>query len=1025
MARSIRLFPAPPDPSGLRDGLDRLRLQDVGEVRLSPHDRQIYATDASNYSVEPLAVVICRSTDQISRLLAFCHEHKLPLLPRGGGTSLAGQCTNRAIVLDMSNHFRRIISIDAAGRRCHVEAGITIDAINQHLKAAGCELIFAPDPATVSQASIGGCVGNNAAGARSIRYGRTSENLASLDVLLADGTALRLEAGAGRRHPRAAQLAEAVANVVLEYRASIRERFPQLNRRNAGYALDMILDQLAAGCPAQDLDLTCLICGSEGTLAVVTAATLKLQPAPRSRRLILLTFASVDDAIAAVAALLQTNPSAVELLDDVVLKAAGLNARTEPILTALGIHAATSGTNPSEARAILFVEFQNEGAATDAGDPPGWNAVVADLAGLLSVSAPGADVQADAWLLRRSAEALLHALSADAKPVTFIEDNSIPVENLSRFVCGVRDIVAAHGTTCAYYAHASVGVLHVRPLLNLHQSADRRAMVQIAVEVARLARSLGGVMSGEHGDGRVRGPLLAEFFGPEIMAAFARVKAVFDPLGILNPGMITQSGDVESIAQNLRIDQTPAANGAGLDPVMDYQAQGGLIGAVEMCNGAGFCRKLDSGTMCPSFRATLDERHSPRGRANALRFAFLNPGGKPRLSDAATLETLDLCLSCKACKTECPSNVDISKLKAEYLAASWRHDRHVPMAVAAVGHIRAVNQVGSVWPGLANAVACAPPLRRFVLPHMGITSQRPLPRFDHSLKKKLSRLRDGGPGRARWISGRQVDDGMAWDTAGPISDGAMGRVILVVDCFTGFTESGIAMAAVRLLRNIGCEVLVADAGCCGRSMISVGMLTQARAAARRTCRRLCALARAAEPTAILFLEPSCQSAAVDDWKELLEKTDLNALAALPPVMSVESFVAQHLEKIPVAAAAATAAPAAGRLMYHGHCHQKALWGQQSMIDIFNHIAPHRSSILPTGCCGMAGSFGYGVKRYAVSQAIFEAPEFDAVRSAGPADILLASGCSCREQIRHFAHRAPLHPVEWLDRLLAPATDLRP
>jgi FAD/FMN-containing dehydrogenase len=540
---------------------------------------------------------------------------------------------------------------------------VVLDQLNRQLAAAGAGLFFAPDPATVAQACIGGCIGNNAAGARSIRYGRTSENIAAVEVLLAGGERMWLGPGVGRKDPAAARLAMEVTAIVRSHAKLIRERIPRLNRRNAGYGLDLVLDQLDAGIAAEDLDLSGLLCGSEGTLAITLAAELRLHPVPLARGLAMLSFESVDAAIAAVPAILATAPTAVELLDDVVLDAARGNVECSRYVSLLPT---IYGEPPA---AALYVEYQAESAPGVPLVTPSTQPCGLSLKGECAESLPrsrelnerfdalrAAIPQApmaihhepaamqSAWTLRKSAEALLHGMSATRKPITFVEDNSIPVENLSRFVRQFRKIVQSHGTEAAFYAHASVGVLHVRPMIDLRKPQGLKMMQAIAVEVADLARDCGGVMSGEHGDGKARGPLLERFYGPEMMEAFRQIKRVFDPMNLLNPGNIVDAGPIESITQNLRVQRESPSAADSVKTYFDYRNQEGFDGAVEMCNGAGFCRKTAGGTMCPSYRATLDERHSTRGRGNALRLAITgqaSPSGVAVWDDAETIKTLD------------------------------------------------------------------------------------------------------------------------------------------------------------------------------------------------------------------------------------------------------------------------------------------------------------------------------------------------------------------------------------------------
>ncbi|MBC8106285.1 MAG: FAD-binding oxidoreductase, partial [Anaerolineae bacterium] len=517
----------------------------TGQVRFRDHDRRLYSTDASIFQVEPIGVVVPANVEEAATVLKYCADRNIPVLPRGGGTSLAGQCTSRAVVIDLSALCRRVLSIDVAKRIAHVEAGITVDEVSRVLAREKTNLFYAPDPATSAQAAIGGTIGNNAAGARSIRYGRTSENVAGVDVVLSSGERTWLEPGAGRRDPIALRLARGVANVCIPHAAEIRDRFPKTIRRNAGYGLDMIVNQLVGGVRVEDLDLSPLICGSEGTLAMVVGAKLKLHPLPIGRGLSIAAFSSLNDAIDRVSAIVATRPTAVELIDDVVMEAALGNLATRPLVELLP---KINGTIP---RFVLYVEYTAEKSLDEI--DTGFAALRAVCRDAPIAEYRDSDSLARAWTLRKAGEPLLHSISAKRKPQTFVEDNAIPLENLPRFVREFQQIVKRHNTTAAYWAHASVGVLHVRPLIDVHDPNDRMIMRSIAIEVADLARDCGGVMSGEHGDGRIRGPLLERFFGPRLMQVFRDVKEVFDPAGVLNPDDIVAPGKIESITQRLRI----------------------------------------------------------------------------------------------------------------------------------------------------------------------------------------------------------------------------------------------------------------------------------------------------------------------------------------------------------------------------------------------------------------------------------------------------------------------------------------
>jgi FAD/FMN-containing dehydrogenase/Fe-S oxidoreductase len=975
-----------------------------GEIRFDLHNRMLYATDASLYQVQPLGVVIPSSVEDAVRAVEFCAERGLPILPRGGGTSLAGQCTNRAVVIDFSARCRAVRSVDAEARRCSVEPGITVDDLNDQLAKRG--LFFAPDPATSRQANVGGCIGNNAAGARSIMFGRTSENLAGIDAaLVADGGVrrVRLEKGAAGKDPFVTELTRRVAGVVAANASLIRERFPKTIRRNAGYSLDLILQQMDSAGPRADgdevlgaINLAHLLCGSEGTLAMTLGADLRLQPVPRAKGLAVIGLASLDEAIDLVGAILETKPSAVELLDDTIIDLASANAEYARYVELMPRH------REGALRAVLYVEYFGADGQRDV------EAKFAELGRLLTGRARDASMvtyvdpkaMLAAWKLRKAGEPLLHGAPGNRKPITFVEDNAVPVEHLGRFVREFRAIVTRHGTKAAFWAHASVGVLHVRPFLDIRDEGDRRRMQEIAVEIADLAKSLGGVMSGEHGDGRVRGPLLERFFGPELMRAFREVKGIFDPRNLLNPGNIVDPGPVASIAETLRV--KPAERFADIPAVetyFDYHDQHGFRGAVEMCNGAGVCRKKTGGTMCPSYMGTLDERHSTRGRGNALRMAISGQlgdewaaahggTGKPLWNDPGTIETLDLCLSCKACKSECPSNVDIARLKAEYAAQRYRSTGEVPLKARLFGHVRVLNKIGSVTPGLANWTNRLPVVRALLNRLLNLAPKRSIPEFAVSLKR-------------RW--------GRSSPTGAP-------RVALFGDCFTMYNEPGIGLAGRRVLEAFGYDPVLADAGCCSRALISTGLLDDAIATADRTLERLRPLIEDDGVRAIVVAEPSCLSAFKDDWLQLKLKTPMalrRRLAAKSWL--IEEFLDRDWDRHPTRP---QAVHAGAQAILHAHCHQKALWGADTSASLLRRMLGEGAvRVLDSGCCGMAGSFGYTADHYDLSMRIGELVLLPAVRAAPPDACVVAPGTSCRHQIHDGAGRRAIHPIELVEAVL--------
>ncbi|MEO1584505.1 MAG: FAD-linked oxidase C-terminal domain-containing protein [Planctomycetota bacterium] len=962
-----------------------------GEVRFSAHDRGLYATDASIYQVEPIGVVVPDSVDDAAAAVRFCAGRGIPMLPRGGGTSLAGQCVNRSVVIDVSARCRGVTRVNAEEKWCEAFAGTTIDELNRHLGPTG--LFFAPDPSTVRQANIGGCIGNNAAGTRSIRYGRTSESVLAVDAILASGERVRFDRGAATRDPIVRRITADVVDIVRRHEGLIRERFPKTLRRNAGYGLDLVLSQLdEPGDAMSNADLAPLLCGSEGTLALTAGARLKLHRFPTHRALAVLGFPSVDAAVAMVPALLEARPGAVELLDDLVISLARKNIEYRRYVDLM------PQPGSGELAAVLYVEVLGFG-----------DEEVDEAEAAIRTIASGAPLafhrdetaMAQALKLRQAGEPLLHAIPGDRKPLGFVEDNAVPVEHLGEFVELFRAICEAHGTRAAFYAHASVGVLHVRPLLDLRSESDRRATVEIATEVADLAKSLGGVMSGEHGDGRARGPFIERYFGPELMRAFREVKAAFDPQGLLNPGNIVDPGPPSTIVEKTRIHpRDHEARVPQIETHYRFADQDGFAHAIERCNGAGVCRKTSGGTMCPSYIATLDERHSTRGRGNALRLAItgqfgdsVNADRSPNWNDPETTATLDLCLSCKACKTECPSNVDISRLKAEYQAQSYAASGGAPLAARVFGHVRRANRMGAMLPRLSNAIGRLAPVRMVMNRVLGLSPHRSLPAFSVPLPKRLPRSAPGV------------------DSARPV-------VLLYGDCFSTYNESDIGVAAATLLRAFGYRVEYIDAGCCGRAMMSTGLLPEAIRSMERGAVRLRDALRRHDAKAILVLEPSCLSAITDDWLDLRSDLDMSIRQEVADAsMLVEQFLESAWDEHPRHPEFRSDA---GPVTLHGHCHQKALWGAGSSADLLRRALGDDAVTVPdTGCCGMAGSFGYIDSKYDLSMRIGELTVFPAVRATADDAAVVAPGTSCRHQILDGTGREAVHPVTLLAQRLAP------
>jgi len=825
---------------------------------------------------------------------------------------------------------------------------------------------------------VGGCIGNNAAGTRSIKYGRTSESVIGVDAILGSGTRITLEAGAAKHDPVVRKLTESVVDVVMRHERLIDEKFPKTLRRNAGYGLDMILAQIRAGETAKTINLAPLICGSEGTLAITLGATLKLHAIPAKRALVVLAFDSLDAAIDNVPGLLELKPSAVELLDDMIIETALAN------LEHRGSVALLPRPKSGQLKAILYVEFEGENKEEFEQRHREVQALVPGATSRLYTSD---DSVQRALKLRQAGEPLLHAVPGDRKPLGFVEDNVVPVERLTEFVREFKKIVAEHGTRAAFYAHASVGVLHVRPLLNLRDETDRSAMLDIAIRAADLARSLGGVMSGEHGDGRARGPLLHRHFGPELMGAFREIKALFDPENLLNPGNIVTPAEIASIAQTTRI--RPEIDDVSIPEVKtyySYESQDGFAHAVERCNGAGVCRKTDSGTMCPSYMALKDERHSTRGRANALRLALSGQATGKQLAwdDPETIETLDLCLSCKGCKRECPSNVDVSKMKAEYTAQRYQH-RSPSLSRLVFTRVRTLCRFASRHAKLSNRMASRGFARTMASRFGPIPAQRSLPRFEPALNT--------------------LD---AWKQSHTTK---LPTVVLFGDCSSMYNETSLGLDAKALLEAFGYRVVLADLGCCQRPAISNGFLPQAIDAIDEMVETLNSFLSEHDAKALLVLEPSCLSAICDDWIDLRCKTPKAERQRLADrARLVEQFLEEHWDEH---ARRPEFTQPTGRVLLHAHCHQKALIGGESSGALLRRAFGESYAEIDTGCCGMAGGFGMHKKRYDLSMKIGELSLFPAVRAMQSEDVVLATGTSCRHQMRDGVQYESVHPVTYL------------
>ncbi len=938
-----------------------------GQVRFDQVSRVLYSTDASIYQILPLGVVIPQDADDVAATLRLCAEEGVPVLPRGAGTSLAGQSIGRAVVIDCSRWMDRILEIDPSARLARVQPGVVQDALNAAAAAYGLRL--GPDTATSNRATLGGMIGNNSAGMRSIVYGKMVDHVVGLRVLLWDGAELTVgplddEAlQAKRREPsREGALYRAVLEEVEAHREEIERRYPRLMRRVAGYNLPELL--------LRPFNLSRLLVGSEGTLGVVTEATVRLVPRPSCAGVAVVHFADLFDALEAVPAILPLGPSAVELIDRQVLEMTRAQLDYARRMTFV----------QGDPAALLVVEFS--------GDRPEQvrdrldsleRALQATGAGYAVVRADDPAAQDNIWQVRKAGQGLLQGIRGDSKPITFVEDTAVPPERLAAYIRRMTAILDRHGVRAAVYAHASVGCLHVRPYINLKDAREIATMRAIAEEVGALVLEFGGAFSGEHGDGLVRSWFLERYYGPVIYGAFRRIKRAFDPHGLLNPGKIV---DPPAMTDNLRY-------GPGYRPVevptaFDWSRDGGFARAVEMCSGVGACRKLADGTMCPSFMVTREEMHSTRGRANLLRAALSGVLPPDALVGRAVYEALDLCLECKGCKAECPATVDMARLKAEVLAR--HHQAHgVPLRAWLFAHVHRLSRLGSQSAPVSTWLVQSAPVRWLLDRAVGIDRRRRLPAYARPTFDAWWRGR-ASPRRAAAADGRP-------------------RVALFADTFMRYHYPEVGRAAVALLEHLGYQVEVPPVTCCGRPMISKGLLGAARAHARDNVDRLAAYA--ADGVPVVGCEPSCLLTFRDEVPDLVpgDRADLVARHAL----LVDEFLHRHVQQH--GWPAASAAPER-KVFLHGHCHQKALVGLRPAREVLQAAGFHVEEV-DAGCCGMAGSFGFEREHYDLSLAIGERRLLPAVRSLPPDVPVVAMGVSCRQQIAHGTGRRAVHLVELL------------
>jgi FAD/FMN-containing dehydrogenase/Fe-S oxidoreductase len=969
-----------------------LRREIEGAVLFDAASRGRYATDASIYQIEPIGVVVPRTEEDALAALAIGLEEGVPVLARGAGSSQCGQTVGAALVIDHSKHLNQVVDLDRDARTVTVQPGVVLDHLNAYLRPHG--LWYPVDVSTGAQATLGGMAGNNSCGSRSIEYGNMVHNVRAIDAVLADGSQFRF--GAVPDDPSLLEGPRGYVELVKRIRAiatreaeEIEHRYPKLLRRVGGYNLDLMLS--APNDPARlrtthppSLNMAHLLVGSEGTLAWSRRLHLRLAPLPKHKALGVCHFPTFFQSMEAPRHIVKLKPVAVELVDRTMI---GL-ARANP-----AFRATVEQFIRGDPDAILLVEFAGDDRDEQLRGLRRLVELMADLGlpgSVVEITDP--TLQRDVWEVRKAGLNIMMSMKGDGKPVSFIEDCAVPLEHLAEYTDRLTEVFKKYGTEGTWYAHASVGCLHVRPILNMREDGAQK-MRAIAEEAAALVKQYKGSYSGEHGDGLVRSEWVAPFFGPKLTTAFEEIKDIFDPKGLLNPGKIVRPSKQDDRAL-LRF--KPGYRTIPIRTALDWSEWGGFDKAVEMCNNNGHCRKFDAGTMCPSYRVTREEQHLTRGRANTLRLALSGQLGSEALTSDTLYETLDLCVSCKGCKRECPTGVDMAKMKVEFLH-HYRKRHALPIRERLVAYLPRYAPWGARLPWLFNLRDSIPGLAALSEQLLGFSARRTLPQWRSDTFLASSLPFEGRAGVAMGSSHREV--------------------VLFIDTFNNYFEPENARTALKVLQAAGYTVYLpraADGGrplCCGRTFLASGLVDEARAEARRLIDVLAPFVARGVP--VVGLEPSCLFGLRDEFLSMLPGA-MSAELALNAFLFEEFLVREHdagrlkldLRPLPQKKA-----------LLHGHCHQKAFAAMPAVQQALSLIPELKVELIESSCCGMAGSFGLDATHYDVSMKMAERSLLPKVRSAGADTLLIADGTSCRHQIHDGAHREALHVARVLERAL--------
>jgi len=968
----------------------RLAAEMEGEFLQDQATRMMYATDGSVYRELPLGVAFPKGDRDIRTLILFANRHGTPLIPRTAGTSLAGQCVGSGVVVDVSRHMNRILAWDADAARVRVQPGVVRDELNHFLKPHG--YFFGPNTSTANRCMIGGMVGNNSSGTTSIKYGVTRDHVLEIRGFLANGDPVHFHAlspAAFEAKCEGEKLEHALYRHIRTMlgdqnsRQEILDAYPkpEIHRRNTGYALDELARSAAFNATGEPFNFCKLLSGSEGTLAFFTEITLGVSPLPPPEEGMLCAhFASLAEALEATLVVMQHQPYACELMDRFILDCTRENKEQQKNRFFL----------EGDPAALLLIELR---ADTRSGLDTCAHDLIADLRnkgfGYAYPIVYSPDTQ-KVMALRAAGFGVLSLVKGDKKPLEFVEDTAVALKDLPAYIADFRRLMDDFGQQAVYYAHAGAGELHIRPMVNLKTTEGLAEFRAIAESSARLVKKYRGSLSGEHGDGRVRGEFIPLMVGPINYERLRELKKTWDPGNLLNPGKITDTPPMDA-ATRYPVDQPIPQR----ETLLDFSAQGGLLKAVERCSGSGDCRKLShvsGGVMCPSYMVTRQEKDSTRGRANVLREILTRTHeGESVFSRKELDEVMDLCLSCKGCASECPSNIDMASLKAEYLHQKYR-ETGVPLRAALIARIGTLNAFGAIFPSLANAVLRSSFPGKWLKKAMGIAAERSMPLIGGDLRK--------------WFRRHQ-----------PVPQASLkGRVWFFCDEFTRFNDVEVGKKAILLLTRLGYAVDIPSHSESGRAALSKGLLGLARRNAEANVHALSSLVSASQP--LIGVEPSAILGFRDEYPRLLRgHSQAEALKLKDHVFLLEEFLAREAEQGHIGPECFTRSPA--KILLHGHCHQKVLSSQSDVARILSLPENYSVEVLATGCCGMAGSFGYEKEHYELSMKVGELALFPAIRRKRNDVQVAASGTSCRHQITDGTGEKALHPAEILWEALMP------